>query len=50
VTPAECNVNPDELGDTDEAHLRVQLRRGGARTPLVSVVDYNADGMIKDGW
>ena len=30
VTPAECYVNPDDLGDTDEVDLRVQLRRGGA--------------------
>ena len=30
VTPAECYVNPDELGDTRRGHLRVQLRRGGA--------------------
>jgi hypothetical protein len=49
VTPAECYVNPDELGDTDEV-VCVFSYAGEEPHALVSVVDYNADGMIKDGW
>ena len=49
VTPAECYVNPDELGDTDEV-ICVFSYAGEEPHALVSVVDYNADGMIKDGW
>ena len=49
MTPAECYVNPDELGDTDEV-ICVFSYAGEEPHALVSVVDYNADGMIKDGW
>jgi hypothetical protein len=49
VTPAECYVNPDELGDTDEV-ICVFSYAGEDPHALVTVVDYNADGMIKDGW
>jgi hypothetical protein len=49
VTPAECYVNPDELGDTDEV-ICVFSYAGEEPHALVSVVDYNSDGMIKDGW
>ncbi|HMH35788.1 MAG TPA: hypothetical protein VK584_02535 [Streptosporangiaceae bacterium] len=49
VTPAECYVNPDELGDTDEV-ICVFSYAGEEPHALVSVVDYNTDGMIKDGW
>ena len=49
VTPAECYVNPDDLGDTDEI-ICVFSYAGEEPHALVSVVDYNADGMIKDGW
>jgi len=47
--PRECYVNPDELGDTDEV-ICVFSYAGEEPHALVSVVDYNADGMIKDGW
>jgi hypothetical protein len=49
VTAAECYVNPDEAGDTDEV-ICVFSYAGEEPHALVSVVDYNADGMIKDGW
>ena len=49
MTPAECYVNPDDLGDTDEV-ICVFSYAGEEPHALVSVVDYNADGMIKDGW
>jgi hypothetical protein len=49
VTPAECYVNPDELGDTDEV-ICVFSYAGEETHALVTVVDYNSDGMIKDGW
>ena len=49
VTAAECYVNPDELGDTDEV-ICVFSYAGEESHALVSVVDYNAGGMIKDGW
>jgi hypothetical protein len=49
VTAAECYVNPDELGDTDEV-ICVFSYAGEEPHALVSVVDYNAGGMIKDGW
>jgi len=49
VTPAECYVNPDELGDTDEV-ICVFSYAGEEPHALVTVVDYNSDGMIKDGW
>jgi hypothetical protein len=49
VTSAECYVNPDDLGDTDEI-ICVFSYAGEESHALVSVVDYNSDGMIKDGW
>ena len=49
VTPAECYVNPDELGDTDEV-ICVFSYAGEEPHALVTVVDYNSGGMIKDGW
>ncbi len=49
VTAAECYVNPDDLGDTDEI-ICVFSYAGEESHALVSVIDYNADGMIKDGW
>jgi hypothetical protein len=49
VTSAECYVNPDDLGDTDEV-ICVFSYAGEEPHALVSVIDYNAGGMIKDGW
>ena len=49
VTPAECYVNPDTLGDTDEV-ISVFSYDGEEPHALVAVVDYNADGMLRDGW
>ena len=49
VTPAECYVNPDEWGDQDEI-ICVFSYAGEEPHALVSMVDYNADGMIRDGW
>jgi len=49
VTSAECYVNPDDLGDQDEV-ICVFSYAGEEPHALVTVVDYNADGMIKDGW
>jgi hypothetical protein len=49
VTAAECYVNPDDLGDQDEV-ICVFSYAGEETHALVTVVDYNADGMIRDGW
>jgi hypothetical protein len=49
VTPAECYVNPDSFGDQDEI-ICVFSYAGEEPHALVSVVDYNAGGMIRDGW
>jgi len=49
VTAAECYVNPDDLGDTDEV-ICVFSYAGEEPHALVTVVDYNSGGMIKDGW
>jgi hypothetical protein len=49
VTPAECYVNPDALGDADEV-ICVFSYAGEEPHALVTVVDYNSDGMIRDGW
>jgi len=49
VTPAECYVNSDEWGDQDEI-ICVFSYAGEEPHALVSVVDYNTDGMIRDGW
>ena len=49
VTGSDCYVNSDAYGDTDEV---VCIFSYGGTEPhaLVMVVDYNADGMIRDGW
>jgi hypothetical protein len=49
VRPAECYINPDFLGDQDEV-ICVFSYDGEEPHALVSVVDYNAEGMIRDGW
>jgi hypothetical protein len=49
VTAAECYVNPDILGDQDEV-ICVFSYDGEEPHALVTVVDYNAEGMIRDGW
>ena len=49
VTPAECYVNPDAFGDQDEI-ICVFSYAGEEPHALVSIVDYNAGGMIRDGW
>jgi hypothetical protein len=49
VTSGECHVNPDLLGDQDEV-ICVFSYAGEEPHALVTVVDYNADGMIRDGW
>jgi hypothetical protein len=49
VSPAECYVNPDEWGDQDEI-ICVFSYAGEEPHALVTLVDYNAAGMIRDGW
>ena len=49
VSPADCYVNPDEWGDQDEI-ICVFSYAGEEPHALVSVVDYNTSGMIRDGW
>ena len=49
VTPAECYVKSDQWGDQDEI-ICVFSYAGEEPHALVSVVDYNAEGMIRDGW
>jgi hypothetical protein len=49
VAPAECYVNPDEWGDQDEV-ICVFSYAGEEPHALVSVIDYNTSGMIRDGW
>jgi hypothetical protein len=49
VAPAECYVNPDEWGDQDEL-ICVFSYAGDEPHALVCVIDYNASGMIRDGW
>ncbi len=49
VAPAECYVNPDEWGDQDEI-ICVFSYAGEEPHALVSVVDYTAGTMIRDGW
>jgi hypothetical protein len=49
VASAECYINPDLLGDQDEV-VCVFSYAGEEPHALVTVVDYNADGMIRDGW
>jgi hypothetical protein len=49
VTPAECYVNPDLLGDQDEV-ICVFSYAGEEPHALVTVLDYNSGGMLRDGW
>ena len=49
VTGSDCYVNSDLYGDTDEV-VCVFSYGGTEPHALVMVVDYNADGMIRDGW
>ena len=49
VTAGECYVNPDLLGDQDEV-ITVFSYDGEEPHALVAVVDYNAEGMLRDGW
>jgi hypothetical protein len=49
VTAAECYVNPDAFGDQDEV-ICVFSYKGEEPHALVSVIDYNKGGMIRDGW
>jgi hypothetical protein len=49
VSPAQCYVNPDRWGDQDEV-ISVFSYAGEEPHALVCVVDYNADGMLRDGW
>jgi hypothetical protein len=49
VSPAECYVNPDAWGDQDEV-ICVFSYAGEEPHALVSVIDYNSVGMIRDGW
>ena len=49
VAPAECYVNPDRWGDLDEV-ICVFSYAGEEPHALVCVVDYNSEGMLRDGW
>jgi hypothetical protein len=49
VSSAECYVNPDAWGDQDEI-ICVFSYAGEEPHALVSVVDYNLSGMLRDGW
>ena len=49
VVAAECYVNTDAFGDRDEV-ICVFSYAGREEHALVVVVDYNAGGMITDGW
>jgi hypothetical protein len=49
VTSAECYVNPDKWGDQDEV-ICVFSYAGEEPHALVSIVDHNTDGMIRDCW
>jgi hypothetical protein len=49
VASGECYVNPDTLGDQDEV-ICVFSYDGEEPHALVTVVDYNTEGMIRDGW
>ena len=49
VRSAECYINPDLLGDQDEV-ICVFSYDGEEPHALISVVDYNAGGMFRDGW
>lgn len=49
VESAQCYVNSDSYGDRDEV-ICVFSYAGQEEHALVVVVDYNAGGMIRDGW
>jgi hypothetical protein len=49
VTARECYLNPDAYGDQDEV-ICVFSYDGEEPHALVTVVDYNTDGMLRDGW
>ena len=49
VTGSDCYVNGDVFGDTDEVVCFFSYD-GTEPHALVLVVDYNAGGMIRDGW
>jgi hypothetical protein len=49
VEAADCYVTSDVFGDRDEV-VCVFTYAGEEEHALVVVVDYNAGGMIKDGW
>ena len=49
VAAAECYVNSDIFGDRDEV-VCVFSYAGKETHALVMVVDYNAGGMLRDGW
>jgi hypothetical protein len=49
VEAAECYVNSDAFGDRDEV-VCVFSYAGREQHALVTVVDYNAGGLVRDGW
>lgn len=49
VEAAQCYVNSDAYGDREEV-ISVYSYAGQDEHALVVVVDYNAGGMIRDGW
>jgi hypothetical protein len=49
VSSAECYVNPDAWGDQDEV-ICVFSYAGEEPHALISVIDYNMGGMLRDGW
>ena len=49
VTAGDCYVNSDLFGDRDEV-VCVFSYAGEEPHALVMVVDYNAGGMLRDGW
>jgi hypothetical protein len=49
VAAGDCYVNSDLFGDRDEV-VCVFSYAGAERHALVLVVDYNAGGMLRDGW
>jgi hypothetical protein len=49
VVAADCHVNSDPFGDRDEAVCEFSYA-GTEPHALVLVIDYNARGMLTDGW
>jgi len=49
VSSADCYVNPDQWGDQDEV-ICIFSYAGDEPHALVSVIDYNQAGMLRDGW